>query len=135
MPGLLILPGQLPGEQGMTTAQFAGMVRSDAAVNIVTRVLTGQPADQAQQAVVAALLQVAGGERLAASASAPSDPQAGSVRPAGSAATGSLTPPLTAQALAAAKRFAALPAAARHAWLLANLAALRAGQITLAQLP
>ena len=36
---------------------------------------------------------------------------------------------------AAAQRFAALPAAARHAWLVQHLAALRAGQITLAQLP
>ena len=35
----------------------------------------------------------------------------------------------------AAQRFAALPAAARHAWLVEHLAALRAGQITLAQLP
>ena len=34
-----------------------------------------------------------------------------------------------------AYRFAALPAAARHAWLVEHLAALRAGQITLAQLP
>ena len=32
-------------------------------------------------------------------------------------------------------RFAALPAGARHAWLAAHLAALRAGHITLAQLP
>jgi len=36
---------------------------------------------------------------------------------------------------AAARRFAALPASARHAWLAAHLAALRAGHITLAQLP
>jgi hypothetical protein len=36
---------------------------------------------------------------------------------------------------AAAARFGALPAAARHAWLAAHLAALRAGRITLAQLP
>jgi hypothetical protein len=36
---------------------------------------------------------------------------------------------------AAADRFAALPAATRHAWLVANLAALKAGRITLAQLP
>ena len=135
MPGLLVLPDQLPGEQGTTTAQFAAMVRSNAAINIVSRVLTGQSADQAQQAVMAAVLQVAGAERLPASASAPSGRQAGNVGPAGSAATGLLTPPLSAQALAAAKRFAALPAAARHSWLLANLAALRAGQITLAQLP
>jgi len=36
---------------------------------------------------------------------------------------------------AAARRFAALPAAARHAWLAAHLAALRSGQLTLGQLP
>ena len=36
---------------------------------------------------------------------------------------------------AAVTRFAALPAGARHAWLAAHLAALRAGHITLAQLP
>jgi hypothetical protein len=42
---------------------------------------------------------------------------------------------VTGDAAAAARRFAALPAAARHAWLVEHLAALRAGQITLAQLP
>jgi len=36
---------------------------------------------------------------------------------------------------AAARRFAALPFSARHAWLAAHLAGLRAGTITLAQLP
>jgi hypothetical protein len=36
---------------------------------------------------------------------------------------------------AAAQRFAALPASARHAWLAVHLAALRAGTITLAQIP
>jgi hypothetical protein len=35
----------------------------------------------------------------------------------------------------AAAKFAALPAATRHAWLVANLSALKAGTITLAQLP
>ena len=39
------------------------------------------------------------------------------------------------QVAAAAARFAALPAATRHAWLAANLAALKAGRITLAQTP
>jgi hypothetical protein len=38
-------------------------------------------------------------------------------------------------AYAAARRFAALPASARHTWLVRHLAALRAGRITLAQLP
>ena len=36
---------------------------------------------------------------------------------------------------AAARRLAALPPAARHAWLAVHLAALRSGQLTLAQLP
>jgi hypothetical protein len=39
------------------------------------------------------------------------------------------------QVTAAAARFAALPAAARHAWLSANLAALKAGRIPLARIP
>jgi hypothetical protein len=38
-------------------------------------------------------------------------------------------------AAAAAGRFAALPASVRHAWLVRHLAALRAGQVTLAELP
>jgi hypothetical protein len=38
-------------------------------------------------------------------------------------------------AYAAARRLAALPPAARHAWLAAHLAALRSGRLTLAQLP
>jgi hypothetical protein len=42
---------------------------------------------------------------------------------------------LPAQVATAAARFAALPATTRHAWLAANLAALKAGTITLAQLP
>ncbi len=36
---------------------------------------------------------------------------------------------------AAAARFAALPAATRHAWLVANLAALKSGHVTLPQIP
>jgi hypothetical protein len=38
-------------------------------------------------------------------------------------------------AYSAAQKFAALPAATRHAWLAGHLAALRAGRITLAELP
>jgi hypothetical protein len=39
------------------------------------------------------------------------------------------------QVTAAAARFAALPAVTRHAWLAANLAALKAGRIALARIP
>ena len=46
-------------------------------------------------------------------------------------------PPLTPGQpyYAAAKRFAALPAAARHVWLAGHLTALRAGRIPLSELP
>ena len=43
--------------------------------------------------------------------------------------------PLAGPIYTAALRFAALPPATRHAWLTAHLPALRAGQLTLAQLP
>jgi hypothetical protein len=43
--------------------------------------------------------------------------------------------PNEAQVIAAAAKFADLPAASRHAWLAANLAAVQAGTITLAQVP
>ena len=43
--------------------------------------------------------------------------------------------PATGPVYAAARRLATLPAAARHAWLTAHLAALRAGRLTLKQLP
>jgi len=73
----------------------------------------------AQQAIKAALAKAAG-------------------VPTGNAAPpGSGVPALTpgSPADAAAQRFAALPAAARHAWLVAHLTALRAGRITLRELP
>ena len=53
----------------------------------------------------------------------------------GSAPAERLTVPLPVPVQSAARRFAALPASARHAWLVQHLAALRAGRITLAQLP
>jgi hypothetical protein len=43
--------------------------------------------------------------------------------------------PVSPAMTAAVRRFTALPAGARHAWLADHLAALRAGHITLAQLP
>jgi hypothetical protein len=79
------------------------------------------PLDAAQQAVEDALMTAAG-----------SRPQGdiGQLSVNGKPAPGTLT-----AVSAAARRFAALPASARHAWLAAHLAALRAGTVTLAQLP
>jgi hypothetical protein len=87
----------------------------------------------AQQAVEAALLQDAGvpiasQPSLRTMVGLPSW-----ARPAGDSAKG--PPPATGPVYGAARRFAALPATIRHAWLITHLTALRAGQLTLAQLP
>ena len=77
------------------------------------------PLSAAQDAVVTALMTVAG---------SPAHVFRG--EGGGKVAGGSL-----AQIDAAAQRFASLSPAARHAWLVAHLAALRAGTVTLDQLP
>lgn len=80
---------------------------------------TGTPA---QQAVVNGLLKAIGSQPYATGGTG-NGPGAGNSQRQ------------HAQIAAAAARFAALPAATRHAWLAANLAALKAGHITLAQIP
>jgi hypothetical protein len=139
----LALPDSLPGAwvngAPVTTAEFASQVRSVGAFSIIPAVVyggnslgvgpgrgVGGPKAQARQAlaaVMAGLLQAAGvphmvcqGSHCLAEAPGPA-PKPG-------------TP-----VFAAAHRFADLPAFARHAWLVRHLAALRAGRITMAQLP
>jgi hypothetical protein len=107
----IVLPSQLPGEPGvgMSVAQFASQVRQAAATDLIGGFVGLASAQtQAQQAVAAALSFDAGVVRVPRANPAISE---------------------------AAHRFAGMPAAARHAWLAAHLTALRAGQITLAQLP
>jgi hypothetical protein len=83
------------------------------------------PGSPAQQAVQAALLREAGipfaaQPKLMGIAKNGPGPEPG---------------PATGPVYAAAGRLADLPAAARHAWLAAHLAALRAGRLTLQELP
>ena len=145
-PPVLRMPldtNNLPGKAAGTATAFADEVRL-----LAVHAFTGagnRAGNPAQQAVQAALLQhtglpfvqqpkalslvgpptweqptllgLTGGP---GSASGPSEHGPG--RPAG---------PI----YAAARRFAALPATTRHAWLTAHLAALRAGQLTLGDLP
>jgi len=117
----------LPGPCGfcdrpVATKQFADQVRLGFAQAFVGAGNgSGSPA---QQAVLAALLRGAGipfaaQPGLMAAKNGPGPPPA--------AATGPV--------YAAAQRLTTLPAAARHAWLAAHLAALRAGQLTLKELP
>jgi hypothetical protein len=121
-----IVPDPLPGQPGGTSAQFAANLAQDLGLQLASHVILG------------------GTDR--AGASAPSQAElaitAGSVRFPPSVESRDLAP-LYGQELPqpgspaaqAAKRFAALTPDARHAWLAGHLAALRAGRVTLAQLP
>ena len=87
---------------------------------------SGNPA---QQAVQAALLRGTGipfAAQPGLMASTENFPGAG---------LGTAPGPAAGPVYAAARRLAALPAAARHAWLTAHLSALRAGRLTLKDLP
>jgi hypothetical protein len=121
----LLLPDQLPGPD-MTAGQMASQIKWQDGADIVANLTgDGQGASQAQDAVTAALMMVIGIPRTGPG---PDPNQLPGLTPGTPAMPG--TP-----AYAAAERFAALPASVRHAWLAAHLAALRAGQITLGQLP
>jgi hypothetical protein len=116
----LVLPDQMLLGSAITTSELAAGVRSNAGLSILAGVIGGGPGtSQAQQAVTFAMgepLRIGTGPRL------PGPQQAG-------------LPHVSGPVLAAAARFRALPAATRHAWLAAHLTTLRAGRITLAQLP
>ncbi|MGI9005498.1 MAG: hypothetical protein ACR2FU_04735 [Streptosporangiaceae bacterium] len=138
----LVLPDQLPGPQ-LTAGQQASVVRSVDGQDIVASVTGDGPlASPAQRAVTTALLVAAG-----VSPRHLARPPAGARSPDGNPAP---LPPLCplgagpaqftrlaagSSAFHAALQFAALPATARHAWLTRHLAALRAGRISLRQLP
>ena len=89
--------------------------------------------DAAQQAVAGALLAKLG---VPAPQSGPVGSFSGSAAAQVSGtASGSQPAASPAQISAAASRFESLSSATRHAWLAANIAALRSGALTLAQLP
>jgi hypothetical protein len=127
------LPSATPGSMGQFDQEMA-------LLSVHEFVAGNGAGTAAQQAVQAALLQHAGMPFAA-------QPQAleifGLPNWAGAdlqglvvnseSATGPGTP--RGPVYAAARRFAALPASARHAWLDTHLAALRSGQFTLGQLP
>ena len=120
----LSLDGDVPGAFGIGTTDFIFNLRSAATARVVDNLVgvsLSRPGDPAQQAIALAISLVAGVQLHDMDA-----PDSGLALP--NAAPG--TP-----AYAAAQRFAALPAATRHAWLAAHLAALRAGGLTVAQLP
>jgi hypothetical protein len=121
----LLLPIQMLGPS-QTTAQMASQVKWTDGPDIVAHFTgAGPSASQAQNAVAAALDMTLG--RVSADPNfIPNGPNPTTPLP-------DLIRGTSAQP--AAERFAALPAQTRRAWLASHLAALRAGQITLSQLP
>jgi len=121
----------LPGAFGWTSGEVAGQLRLlfvHAFVGAGSNVGTA-----AQQAVQAALLQgaglpIAGQPNLLAF-----DGLSSWARVTGGPSPG--PHPANGAIYTAARRLAAVPPGARRAWLAAHLAALRGGQLTLAQLP
>jgi hypothetical protein len=125
----LLLPAQLPGP-GLTTAQMASQTRGDGWDMVMNFIGDGPGASPAQDAVTAAIIIAS--KQPGATATFTQNGQNGQ-----DGTDAGRMPGLTTgtPANAAAKRFAALPASARHAWLAGHLAALRTGQITVAQVP
>lgn len=114
--------------------QDANLVKTVVLPHSALTVLGAMAGDStpAQQAVVAAMLETAGVSLT--------DPTAQSKLPPGAPSVFNpevqvLGPTPGSPAAVAAARFAALPAAERHAWLSTNLPALHAGQAIAAQLP
>lgn len=124
----LVLPDQL-SEPALTPGQMASQVAATYGPLIVARVIGDGPAASPAQNAVAAALLMAIGQGSPATDQPPAG-TGGGLDPASAPAVMPGTPEY-----AAAQRFAALPESARHGWLLRHLAALRAGQVTLAQLP
>ena len=130
-PTQLDLPLYWFTTDGPVTTDLISQIQVQAGPAIVDSIIDPAAADngtfggdQAQQAVEAALLEAAGMPLVA---------------PNSAVAQAGWPPRIIGPApgtpvYAAAERFEALPAAARDAWLAANLTALKAGRITLAEL-
>jgi hypothetical protein len=151
----LLLPDQLIGP-APSAQESAALLRISDGSAIVASVTGAGPGTSPAQDAVATAIMLAAGVRLAPPPG--SAPAAGRAPGAGRAparervparrgvtTSGSGPGPIGVSALpalaagspgyAAAQRFAAQPAAVRHAWLARHLTALRAGRITLGQLP
>ena len=153
-PPVLLLPLSglsLPGKGNTHAAEFTSQIRAQDAPSILNALVglsdgdglqggagpqgdgVGVPqpgrARVAQAAVALALARVAGLFSGPAASLPPPGTAPGRGRP--SAGTGSSS----SSVAAAAKRFAALSASVRHAWLVTHLAALRAGRINVSEIP
>jgi hypothetical protein len=146
-PAMLYLPLSgltLPGEGNTPAASFISNLRGPYGLVIVNEFVglpSGAPVGTGADGLSIVLGQGLGHEAQFVIAGALEralglgQQQAGPRLPRGFVPPGRGTSSPSSQQLAASKRFAALPEAARHAWLATHLAALRAGRVTLSEIP
>jgi hypothetical protein len=116
----------VPGQPGVTSAQFASQLRQALGLQLASEViLGGHGRDATANPSQAELAVIAGSVRFPPSA------DGRDLAPL----YGRLLPEPGSPAGRAGQRFAQLPPGAQHAWLARHLADLRAGRISLAQLP
>ncbi len=125
-PSAFVLPDLIPGQPGVTSADFASQLVQGLGLQLTSDViLNGSGRAAARNPSPAELAVIAGSVRF------PPSVEQRDLAPF----VGRLLPAPGSPAALAARRFAALTPAARHDWLADHLTALRAGQISLAELP
>jgi hypothetical protein len=125
-PSAFIIPDLIPGQPGANSAEFAAQLVQTLGLQLMNDViLRGSGRDAGQNPSQSELAVIGGSVRF------PSIVEDRDLAPL----VGHLLPAPGSPAGRAARRFAALTPAARHDWLAHHLAALRAGQISLAELP
>jgi hypothetical protein len=121
-----IVPDPLPGQPGGSSVQFAANLAQGLGLDLASHVILGDTGRAAIPGPGQAELAV-----IAGSVRFPPSVESRDLAPL----YGQLLPQPGSPADRAARRFAALSPAARHAWLAGHLAALQAGRVSLAQLP
>ncbi len=121
-----VLPGQLPGQPGTNSADFAANLEETLGLRLARDVILGGSGRAATPLPSQAELAV-----IAGSVRFPPSVEARDMAPL----YGQLLPQPGSPADLAGRRFAALPPTAKHAWLAQHLATLRAGHVSLEQLP
>ena len=123
-PSEFVLPVWAAGQPGLSSAYFTGQLTQTLGLQVMSNVILGS-SDRSANPSQAELAVIAGSVQFGPS-----------VGPRDLAPLfGHLLPAPGSPADLAARRFAALTPAAKHDWLAHHLTALRAGQISLAQLP
>ena len=120
-----VVPDQVPGWLGTTGAEFAAQLDEGLGLKLASDVILGGGPRSAAAPTQAELAVIAGSVRF------PPSVESRDLAPL----YGQLLPDPGSPAALAARRFAGLTPTARHAWLAQHLAALRAGRLSVAQLP